>query len=77
MSGFSSKILSSALSGLNAQQAKIATASNNIANVNTPGYTRRRVETAVRDTGSVGSLSVGNGVQSREYLDYQMLILKI
>ena len=38
-----SDILGSALSGLNASQAGLRAASNNIANVNTPGYARERV----------------------------------
>ncbi|WP_300973719.1 flagellar basal body rod C-terminal domain-containing protein [Sphingomonas sp. LHG3406-1] len=38
-----SEILGSALSGLNAAQAGLRSASNNIANVNTPGYARERV----------------------------------
>ena len=38
-----SDILGSALSGLNAAQAGLRSASNNIANVNTPGYVRERV----------------------------------
>src|SRR6476661_6650313 len=38
-----SQILGSALSGLSAAQAGLRSASNNIANVNTPGYARERV----------------------------------
>lgn len=38
-----SEILGSALSGLNAAQAGMRSTSNNIANVNTPGYARERV----------------------------------
>lgn len=53
-----SEILSSALSGLNASQAAMRTVSNNIANVNTPGYAREKVSqttsvTAGRVTGVV------------------------
>lgn len=39
-------ILGSALSGLNAAQAGLRTTSTNIANVNTPGYARERVDLA-------------------------------
>ena len=39
-------ILGSALSGLNAAQAGLRTTSTNIANVNTPGYARERVDQA-------------------------------
>lgn len=54
------EILSSALSGLGAAQAGIRTVSNNIANVNTPGYARERVtlETGV-SAGRVAGVIVG------------------
>lgn len=51
-----SQILSSALSGLNAAQAGIRTASNNIANVNTTGYARERV---AQQTGVAGGRTNG------------------
>lgn len=41
-----SDILGTAVSGLNASQAGLSTVSNNIANVNTPGYARERVTTS-------------------------------
>jgi flagellar hook-associated protein 1 FlgK len=55
-----SDILSSALSGLGASQAGMRTVSNNIANVNTPGYARERVslETAVT-AGRTSGVKVG------------------
>ncbi len=61
--GFSSKILNNSVGALLAQQAAIATTSNNIANVNTPGYSRRTLDFQARG-GSVngGTISVGNGV---------------
>lgn len=46
-----SDILGSALSGLNASQAGLRAASNNIANVNTPGYARERVPLQTGVTG--------------------------
>ena len=54
-----SQILSTALSGLNAAQAGIRTASNNIANVNTTGYAREKLSqqtgvAAGRTNGVVG-----------------------
>lgn len=61
MTNFGAKILGNAVSSLTAQQAVIATTGNNIANANTPGYTRRVVNLESRQ-GSSG-LSVGNGVQ--------------
>ncbi len=64
MANFGAKILSTAISGVRAQQAAIATAGNNIANVNTSGYCRRSVVLQTSYTsGSSGGLNVGNGVQ--------------
>jgi len=51
-----SQILSSALSGLNAAQAGIRTASNNIANVNTTGYAREKLS---QQTGVTGGRTNG------------------
>lgn len=51
-----SQILSSALSGLNAAQAGIRTASNNIANVNTTGYAREKLS---QQTGVAGGRTNG------------------
>jgi flagellar hook-associated protein 1 len=62
MSGFSSSILNIATSGLATQQAQLAATSNNIANVNTEGYSRRRVDVAERSSAG-GSLSFGQGVE--------------
>lgn len=58
MTNYSSKILNNSVSGLTANQAALATIGNNIANVNTPGYTRR---TAVLET-RPGQRSAGTGV---------------
>jgi flagellar hook-associated protein 1 FlgK len=65
MPNYSSKILSNSVSALVAQQALIANTSNNIANVNTPGYTRREVSLLNRaDPGAAQTgLSFGSGVQ--------------
>lgn len=54
--------LSTANSGLQAAQKGLATVGNNIANVNTPGYTRQRqvLETRLPTVDSTGS--IGNGV---------------
>ncbi len=64
MPNFSSKILGNSVSALVAQQALIANTSNNIANVNTPGFTRREVALMNRaDAASASSaLSFGSGV---------------
>jgi flagellar hook-associated protein 1 FlgK len=64
MPNFSAKILNNAKSALSAQQALLAVTSTNIANVNTPGYTRRRAELETRITeGNSGGIRIGDGVQ--------------
>jgi len=55
-------LLGSGLSGLQAAQTGLATAGHNIANVNTPGYTRQRVDLAARETTGNGIGFVGAGV---------------
>lgn len=64
MANYGAKILNNATGALAAQQAVIAAASNNIANANTPGYTRRVVELQTRSSGGTGAgLEIGNGVE--------------
>lgn len=70
MTNFTSKIFGSSLSALSAQQAKIANAAHNIANVNTEGYTRRSVELRNRGAGTVAGLGIGNGVDIGEIVRY-------
>ena len=60
---FSNEILNVAKTGLSAHQAVIATTANNISNVNTEGYTRRRVVLTERES-QVGVLPVGRGVKA-------------
>ncbi len=62
----------SGLRALRTAQAAMDTASHNIANVNTPGYSRQRVEYQVTDPYTVpsqwykiGALQIGTGVQAR------------
>jgi flagellar hook-associated protein 1 FlgK len=50
------------LQSMLAEQTAISTTSNNIANVNTPGYARQRVDLAERDPVHIGSLTLGTGV---------------
>jgi len=59
----SSLILNIAKSGLSAQQAVISNTANNIANVNTEGYSRRRVELEARRSSRTG-ISLGLGVDA-------------
>lgn len=64
MANYTAKILNNATGALAAQQAVIAATSNNIANVNTPGYTRRIVELQTRSSRGEGvGINVGNGVE--------------
>ena len=65
MANYSAKILNNSVRSLNAQQAIIANTSNNISNVNTPGYSRRVVNLQTAEGGSRSSgagLDIGNGV---------------
>jgi flagellar hook-associated protein 1 FlgK len=58
------KILGNARSSLSVQQAAIGVIGNNIANVNTEGYSRRRVETEAIGPGRSGpGAQVGSGVK--------------
>ncbi|MBI1749428.1 MAG: flagellar hook-associated protein FlgK [Acidobacteria bacterium] len=52
-----------ALRALLAQQGAISTASNNIANVNTPGYSRQRAVMTAAPPVNVGNFLIGNGVE--------------
>lgn len=67
---YGSRILNNAVSALHTQQAIIATTGNNIANVDTEGYTRRvaRVTNRVEDMSA--SLRIGNGVEIGEIQRY-------
>ena len=56
-------ILSTSISGLLAYQRGLATASHNVANAETPGYSRQRVELATRPPQRYGSGFIGSGVQ--------------
>lgn len=64
MANFSAKIFSSSLSSLRSQLAKISVVSNNIANAETPGYSRRVVNLAAQPSLEGGFLTqVGSGVE--------------
>jgi len=71
--------LSVALSGLSVSQQEMETTSNNVANANTPGYTREVAETTPGDPIEIGSLNVGTGVvlQRIESLRDSMLQIQI
>lgn len=57
-----STFMSNGLSGLLAAQRAIQVTSNNVANANTEGYSRQRVEFAAVPGQVLGNLSLGNGV---------------
>lgn len=56
-------LLGTAASGLLTFQRAIGVAGHNIANANTEGYTRQRVELGTRDPSLTGMGYIGNGVQ--------------
>lgn len=57
-----SNVYSAALSGMNAAQFALTATEHNIANANTPGYTRQIVETASRAGQQTGAGFLGQGV---------------
>jgi len=54
--------LATALSGLSAEQGALEATTNNVANVNTPGYTREVPIFVTKDPVVIGSLTLGTGV---------------
>ena len=57
------ELLNTALTGLLTYQRALSTTSHNIANVNTPGYSRQRTEFATRTPQFVAGHTFGRGVQ--------------
>lgn len=57
-----STFMNNGLSGLLAAQRAIQVTSNNVANANTEGYSRQRVEFAALPGQQLGNLSIGSGV---------------
>ena len=56
-------MLGNALSGLVSYQRALATTSNNIANADTEGYSRQRVDFATRIPQQSGAITIGSGVK--------------
>lgn len=56
-------ILNTSVSGLLTTQRALATTAHNIANVNTPGYSRQTVEVKVREAQFTGAGYLGKGVE--------------
>ncbi|MFZ3342125.1 MAG: flagellar hook-associated protein FlgK [Terriglobales bacterium] len=69
--------LSIALSGLAASEQELETSSNNVANANTPGYSRQVTDTAAGAPIVIGSLSVGTGVVLQKIESLRDPILEI
>jgi flagellar hook-associated protein 1 FlgK len=71
--------ISISLRALLVQQAALQTTSDNISNINTPGYSRRRPVMVEEDPSWQGSLLVGNGVrmQAIESLRDRVLELRL
>ncbi len=68
--------LSSAISGLQANQASLALVSSNVANANTPGYIRKTIsQTAM--AGSAGGISVNVVGIQREFDQYVQRQLRV
>jgi len=57
-------LLSTGISGVRTYQRALATVGNNIANVDTEGYSRQRLEIAENTSSSEGSLNIGNGARA-------------
>ena len=57
-------LLSTGISGVRTYQRALATVGNNIANVDTEGYSRQRLEIAENSSSSEGSLNIGNGARA-------------
>ena len=68
-----------ALGGLEAQQAGLQTSTNNVANLNTPGYSRERPILREADPVMFGNIAFGEGVQVKgiESLRSNLLDLQI
>ncbi|MET0131165.1 MAG: flagellar hook-associated protein FlgK, partial [Stenotrophomonas chelatiphaga] len=58
-----SSVLSTGTSALLAFQRALATTSHNVANINTPGYSRQKVDFATANPQNVGYGDVGNGTR--------------
>jgi len=76
-------LLGTAVSGLLASQRNLDTVSHNIANVNTEGYSRQRVDLAAREPQITGAGYLGQGVTSSaitrvydEFLNNQVITSK-
>src|SRR5947208_11843799 len=60
--GTLASLMDLARQSLMANQAALNVTSNNVANQNTPGYTRQIVSWETRDSVNIGGMTVGGGV---------------
>ncbi len=71
MTNFGTKIFNTAVSSINAQQGVLAGISNNIANANTPGYSRRAVLLTNQTSGEgTTGLNIGSGVKISDLIRF-------
>ena len=68
--------LATALSGLSAEQGALEATTNNVANVNTPGYTREVPVFVTKDPVVMGALTLGTGVDLRSIASMRDPILE-
>jgi flagellar hook-associated protein 1 len=69
--------LNISLQSLLVEQSAIETTSNNIANVNTPGYARQRPDIAETPPVQIGSVTFGTGVQLQQITSLRDAILDL
>jgi flagellar hook-associated protein 1 FlgK len=69
--------LNIALQSLLTEQGAIQTTSNNIANVNTPGYARQRADLAETPPVQIGSLTFGTGVKLQDVTSLRDSVLDL
>jgi flagellar hook-associated protein 1 FlgK len=70
-------VMSVAMSGLEAQQAGLETTSNNIANLNTPGYTREQPIPQESDPIIDNGIAYGQGVKLQDIESLRDSILQL
>ena len=75
--GSLSASLSIAVGSMLAEQGAIETTSNNIANVNTPGYSRQRANLAENSPLEIGTVTFGTGVQLQNVTSLRDSILDL
>jgi len=75
--GSLSSSLNIAIGSMLADEGALATTSNNIANVNTPGYSRQRANLAENSPVEIGGINYGTGVQLQDVTSLRDSILDL